>query len=52
MELWDLIVSPETSFISVGHLQPAEAAKRLVIDAHERFQSIDQGQVSPVYSGR
>jgi len=52
MELRLPIVSPGTSFISTNHLPPTELVQRLVIDAHERFDSIDRGQVSPVYSGR
>jgi glutaminase len=49
MELLNPFVSPGTSYISTGRLPSAEAVKRLVMDAHERFRSVDQGQVSQVY---
>ena len=49
MELLNPIVDPLTSFVSTGRLPSAKAVKRLVTEAHERFGSIDQGQVSQVY---
>jgi len=49
MELLDPIVKPGTSFISTGRLPSAEAVKRLVTEAHERFRSVALGQVSQVY---
>jgi len=49
MELLNPFVNPGTSYISTGRLPSAEAVKRLVMEAHERFRSVDQGQVSQVY---
>ena len=49
MELLNPIVDPGTSFVSTGRLPFAEAVKRLVTEAYERFRFIDQGQVSQVY---
>jgi glutaminase len=49
MELLNPIVEPGTSHISTGRLPSAEAVKRLVMDAHERYRSVDQGQVSQIY---
>jgi glutaminase len=49
MDLLDPIVKPGTSFISTGRLPSAEAVQRLVDDAHERFRTLGQGQVSQVY---
>jgi glutaminase len=49
MELLNPFVNTGTSYISTGRLPSAEAVKRLVTDAHDRFRFIDQGQVSQVY---
>ena len=49
MELLNPFVNPGTSYISTGRLPSGEAVKRLVMEAHERFRSVDQGQVSQVY---
>ena len=49
MDLLNPSVKSEASFVSTGHLPAAEDVKRLVVDAHERFRSVDQGQVSQVY---
>jgi glutaminase len=49
MELLNPFVDPGTSYVSTGRLPSAEAVKRLVMDAHERFRSVDQGKVSQVY---
>ena len=49
MDLLNPSVKSEVSFVSTGHLPAAEDVKRLVVDAHERFRSVDQGQVSQVY---
>jgi glutaminase len=49
MELLNPFVNPGTSYISTGRLPSAEAVKRLVMEAHERFRCVDQGQVSQVY---
>jgi glutaminase len=49
VELLNPIVDPGTSFVSTGRLPFAEAVKRLVTEAYERFRFIDQGQVSQVY---
>ena len=49
MELLNPLVSPGTSFVSTGRLPSAESVKRLVTEAHQRFGSVDQGQVSQVY---
>src|SRR5918993_6094685 len=49
MELLNPLVSPDTSFVSTGRLPGAEKVRQLVMDAHERFQSVTQGQVSQVY---
>jgi glutaminase len=49
MELLNPLVNPGTSYISTGRLPSGEAVKRLVMEAHERFRSFDQGQVSQVY---
>jgi glutaminase len=49
MKLLDPFVNPGTSFISTGDLPSAEAVKRLVTEAHERFRSVGLGQVSQVY---
>ena len=49
MVLLNPSVKPETSFVSAGRLPAAEDVERLVIDAHERFRSVDQGEVSQVY---
>ena len=37
------------SFVSTGHLPPAERVKALVDDAHERFRSVADGKNSDVY---
>jgi glutaminase len=52
MELLNPFVNPGTSYISTGRLPSGEAVKRLVMEAHERFRSVDQGQVSQVYPAR
>jgi glutaminase len=49
MELLNPFVNPGTSYISTGRLPSGEAVKRLVMEAHERFRSVNQGQVSQVY---
>lgn len=49
MEIPDDFLDPETSFVSTGSLPPAELAQRLISEAHERFASLAQGQVSQVY---
>lgn len=49
MELLNPIVNPGTSFVSTGRLPSTEVVRRLVTEAHERFRSTDQGQVSQVY---
>jgi glutaminase len=49
MELLNPFVNPGISHISTGRLPSAEAVKRLVMEAHERLRSVDQGQVSQVY---
>ncbi|WP_201837462.1 glutaminase A [Microvirga zambiensis] len=49
MDLLNPIVKPGTSFVSTGRLPPADDIKRLVVEAHERFRSLDQGHVSQVY---
>jgi glutaminase len=49
MELLNPFVNPGTSYISTGRLPSGEAVKRLVMEAHERLRSVDQGQVSQVY---
>lgn len=49
MELLNSFVSPDTTYISTGHLPAADNVKRLVMEAHERFQSVTQGQNSQVY---
>jgi glutaminase len=49
MELLNPFVDAGTSYVSTGRLPSAEAVKRLVMDAHERFRSVDQGKVSQVY---
>ena len=48
MELLNSFVSPDTTYIST-HLPAADNVKRLVMEAHERFQSVTQGQNSQVY---
>jgi glutaminase len=49
MELLEPFVNSDTSFVSTGRLPSTDAVKRLVMEAHERFRSVDQGQVSQVY---
>jgi len=49
MDLLNPIVKPGTSFVSTGRLPPADDIKRLVVEAHERFRSLDQGHVSQIY---
>jgi glutaminase len=49
MELLEPFVNSDTSFVSTGRLPSTDAVKRLVMEAHECFRSVDQGQVSQVY---
>ncbi len=39
----------ESPFVSTGELPPAERARELVLEAHERFRSTADGAVSDVY---
>jgi glutaminase len=39
----------ETPFISTGRLPSPERVRRWVLDAHERYRSNDEGEVSQVY---
>jgi glutaminase len=42
-------VEVESPFVSTGELPPAERARELVLEAHERFRSTADGAVSDVY---
>jgi glutaminase len=37
------------SYVSTGHLPPAELVQRLVAEAHDRFKSVDDGKNAGVY---
>ena len=39
----------EPSYVSTGHLPPAELVGALVAEAHERFKSVAEGENSNVY---
>lgn len=49
MDLLDPLVDPETAHVSTGDLPPTDATARLVVEAHERFGSVESGRVSQVY---
>jgi len=49
MDLPDPLVDPDTTFISTGHLPPADRVTKLVTEAHERFQGVTLGTNSQVY---
>ena len=49
MDLMDPKASPNGTYVSTGALPPVEQVRALVAEAHERFATVGQGQVSQVY---
>ena len=49
MDLLDPKASPNGTYVSTGALPPVEQVRALVAEAHERFATVGQGQVSQVY---
>lgn len=49
MDLLDPKASPNGTYVSTGALPPVELVRALVAEAHERFATVGQGQVSQVY---
>ncbi|MBZ6077874.1 glutaminase A [Microvirga puerhi] len=49
MDLLNPFVSPETTYVSTGHLPSDEDVRRLILEAHTRFRSVTDGQNSQVY---
>ena len=49
MDLLDPKPSPNDAYVSTGALPPVEQVRALVAEAHQRFATIGQGQVSQVY---
>ena len=49
MDLLDPKASPNDAYVSTGALPPVEQVRALVAEAHERFATVGQGQVSQVY---
>jgi glutaminase len=49
MDLPDPLVDPDTTFISTGHLPPADRVTKLITEAHERFHGVTLGTNSQVY---
>ena len=49
MDLLDPKPSPNGTYVSTGALPPVEQVRALVAEAHERFATVGQGQVSQVY---
>ena len=49
MDLLDPKASQNGTYVSTGALPPVEQVRALVAEAHQRFATIGQGQVSQVY---
>ena len=49
MDLLDPKAGPNDTYVSTGALPPVEQVRALVAEAHERFATVGQGQVSQVY---
>lgn len=49
MDSLDPKASPNGTYVSTGALPPVEQVRALVAEAHERFATVGQGQVSQVY---
>lgn len=49
MELLDPLFDPEQSYVSTGTLPTASRVDALVAEAHSRFSSVGQGEVSSIY---